>query len=89
MGEAPNTEYSSELDRFYHPYNERHYPMWPCQDAKTNQYIEAGEELLYNYLGYAGTSDMNWMELIADLKKWCSGEIGFVAQYDISKEAFV
>lgn len=86
---AGSAQYSSRLDMFYNPYNDRHYPMWSCQDERTNRKIEAGEELLYNYLGFAGTGDANWMEMIGDLQKWCSGGIGFVAQYDMSKDDFV
>jgi hypothetical protein len=84
-----SAEYSPPQDLFYHPFNERHYPMWSCQDERTNRHIEAGDELLYNYLGYAGTSDSNWLDMLADLKEWCSGGIGFVAQYDMLKEDLV
>lgn len=81
-------KYSSRLDVFYQPYNERHYPMWWCQEAQANRNIDAGEEMLFNYFTYAGNSDPDWTETIEDLKFWCNGGIGYISQYDMEKEGF-
>ena len=76
---------SSALHLFYHPYEDRHFPTWSCQDAQANRNIEAGEELSFNYLEYGGANDAIWIEMIEELNMWCNGGIGFVAQYDMIK----
>ena len=80
--------FSHGIDFFYHPYRERHYPFWRCQQVQANRNIDAGEEIFYNYLTYAGNDDLDWIESIEDLKNWCNGGIGYISQYDMEKQGF-
>ena len=64
----------------YDPYAERQYPMWDCSTVQANRDIEAGEEILVDYMCMSGTD--NIIEDIADLKHLCSGGLGVVAQYE-------
>jgi hypothetical protein len=71
----------------YHPYLERHYPKWSCGEFVALRDIEAGEELLDNYLVFGGGDDIrDWEENLQELKNLCSGGTGFVTRYEADAE---
>lgn len=43
--------------KMYRPWSDRHYPMPGCFTFKARRDIRQGEEMLDNYLTYAGTHD--------------------------------
>jgi hypothetical protein len=67
------------------PYTERHYPMFQCHELRSNQNIEAGAELLDNYLRYVGgTGSDHWKESVEEIQHVCSGGKGFITEYEES-----
>ena len=74
-----------DSNELYHPYWERHFPLWGCNEFVALRDIEAGEELLDNYLVFGGDEDANWESNLQELKKLCSGGTGRITEYE--KEA--
>jgi hypothetical protein len=71
----------------YSPVADRLYPDWGCGDTtRVLRDVEAGEELLDNYLPFGGTENgTDWEDNLAELKQLCSGNgVGSVVQYEAS-----
>jgi hypothetical protein len=81
---ANQTFYNDKLP--YHPFTERHYPSWGCGGFKALRDIEAGEEILDNYLVMGGSKGDKLHGYVAELKTICSGGIGSVTQYELERE---
>ena len=54
--ESSNLEDIDEANEesVYSPYIERHFPQWHCGTSRTLRDIQAGEEILDNYVFYGG-----------------------------------
>lgn len=75
--------YGDEGPTVFNPFFERHFPLEGCGDFVTLRDIEAGEELLDNYIVFGGY-DLDYFEAnLAELKQVCSGGVGKVYEYDI------
>lgn len=70
----------------YNPYRDRLYPDWGCDDtSQALRDIDAGEELLDNYLVFGGSeSGEEWEDVLIELKRMCSGGVGTITQYEDS-----
>ena len=67
----------------FHPFNERHFDSKGWEDDVALRTIEAGEEILDNYLVFGGTGDVEEWELnLEELKVLCSGGVGVVSEYE-------
>jgi hypothetical protein len=83
------TKGEAEYDeRMYNPFLDRFFPGYDCDDSTvTLRDIDAGEELLDNYLDYAGTDrTTEWEVLLKTLKLICAGEAGPVAVIEGSED---
>lgn len=71
----------------YNPYSDRNYPDWGCDDTtRALRDIDAGEEVLDNYLVFGGSeSGEEWEEVLIELKRMCSGGVGAITQYEESE----
>jgi hypothetical protein len=82
VGLGPGGVYD-DGNEIYHPYAERQFPQWECQSFVALRDINAGEELLDNYLVFGGSEDLSsWDDNLQELKHICSGGIGSVSEYE-------
>jgi hypothetical protein len=81
QGAAAGEEY------VYNPYRDRKFPDWGCDDTtRALRDIEAGEELLDNYIVFGGSeSGVEWEEVLIEVKRMCSGGVGAITQYEESE----
>jgi len=87
LGQGPHGVYDDDGNAIYNPFEERHYPMWQCGDFVTLRDIEAGEELLDNYLAFGGGEETkDWEDNLLELKTICSGGNGKVGMYEGVKD---
>lgn len=66
-------------------YKDRHFPLWDCDEYTALRDIQAGEELLDNYLTYGGVDF--WEVNVLGLQEVCSGGIGLVSLYEKQEES--
>lgn len=68
----------------YNPFLDRIYPRWGCGESnKALRDIRAGEEVLDNYLVFAGSKGGDeWEADLQELKRMCAGGIGSITQYE-------
>ena len=72
----------------YDPFSARQFPSWECTSTNAAlRDIEAGEELLDNYLVFGGSeSDEEWERQLVELKELCSGSVvGLIKAYEDDK----
>ena len=82
LGREPLGVYD-DTNEVYHPFYERHYASWSFVALRD---IQAGEELLDNYLPYAGgQTEENWIHGVMELKHLCTGGVGHIAKYEEAK----
>ena len=82
LGRGPEGVYDDN-NEVHHPFDERHYPQWDCQSFVALRDIEAGEELLDNYLVFGGSEDVDfWDKTLQELKDLCSGGTGTITEYE-------
>lgn len=82
IGLGPEGIYD-DSNEIYHPYIERQFPQWDCQGFVALRDIEAGEELLDNYLVFGGGEDVHtWDDNLKELKNMCMGGAGSVLEYE-------
>ena len=71
----------AEFDIF-NPFLERHFPQHLCSNFRALRDIEAGEELLDNYLVFGGEDLDEWEDNLVSLKSMCMGEPGKIFEYE-------
>jgi len=83
LGQGPAGVYDDDGNDVYNPFDERHFPNWECSKFITLRDIDAGEELLDNYLAFGGGEDTkDWENNLRELKSVCSGGTGKVVMYE-------
>lgn len=80
MGDDPREIIDRSLFKSFHPFYERHFPQWSCEDFTAVHDIERGGELFDNYLVLGG--EEGWEANLLELKDICSGKTGSVSQYE-------
>jgi hypothetical protein len=86
-GLGPEANGCGEEFSIYSPAVDRLFPDWRCGDTiLVLRDIEPGDELLDNYLPFAGTESGNdWEENLSELKRICSENgVGSVTEYEAS-----
>ena len=78
-----------EDSNIFNPFWERHSSIEECTSLATLRDIEAGEELLDNYIFYGGPNGEYFDENLAELKQLCSGGTGMVLEYEEQSRLFV
>jgi hypothetical protein len=85
LGHGPKGIYE-DGNEVYHPFAERHFPLWECSDFRALRDIEAGEEIFDNYLVFGGGQDVDdWEHNLNELKHLCTGGTGRITEYETSK----
>ena len=87
FGADPHTIYDDRPD-VYNPLHERNYFTFDQEGMRSIKDIEAGEELLDNYLIFGGCHDQkDFEENLMELKNMCSGVPGAVSSYEFKNNS--
>jgi hypothetical protein len=78
-----------DSNELYHPYRERHFPLWGCNEFVALRDIEVGEELLDNYLVFGSGEDATWERNLRELKMMCTGGTGKITEYEEESENYM
>jgi len=85
LGVGPGANGYRNYRAIYDPQNDRYFPGWRCTHLRALRKIQAGEEMLDNYILYGGVEEGDdWEANLVELKGMCSGQvIGSVTEYEL------
>ena len=92
FGDGPSAVYDGDEEKdsnVFNPFQERRFSIEECKNLVALRDIEAGEELLDNYMFYGGPNAEFFEENLTELKQVCSGGAGLVLEYEEQSRLFM